>query len=176
MEKQFICLANSNKSMGRCLAGIEVSEPQGQVWIRPVSKTYSGALPIDLVKDIRLLNVVTLDITETCPDGYQVENVFFNTESLRTISSIAPNNELCDNLVTDVPTLFGDTYRSISTEVVSQLNYSILFIKPTTFTAYIREYDGKLFGAFTYRNSQYYLPITDPEFKELYYQNPQIFI
>lgn len=71
-----ICLANSWKHQGRCLAGIH---PETGQWIRPVSDLEDGRIPQRVgsiqVKEIKLLEVWEIPLAETGPDfGFASEN------------------------------------------------------------------------------------------------------
>ncbi|MFF9673891.1 hypothetical protein ACF1GS_19715 [Streptomyces eurythermus] len=74
--KQLICLANSRKHRGRCIAGIDI---KSNTWIRPISsrpghevseseRTYqNGAEP-------RMLDVISMQLLRPRQSGYQREN------------------------------------------------------------------------------------------------------
>ena len=73
---QLICLANSWKRKGRCIAGIEPTTGQ---WIRPVSNLAYGQIPVDAQlidgRDIELLDVIDIPLAEMGPDfGFENEN------------------------------------------------------------------------------------------------------
>ena len=66
MRKLFICLANSRKYSGRCIAGVELyhgadgrlrmveTEQHHPQWIRPISQSEFGALNASDVRHIKL--------------------------------------------------------------------------------------------------------------------------
>lgn len=78
--KRMICLANSRKLNGRCVAGLELSQAgQAMGWIRPVSareheevseyeRQYQDG------SDPRLLDVFSVPLLEPRPKGFQQEN------------------------------------------------------------------------------------------------------
>ena len=73
---QIICLANSWKHKGRCIAGVE---PTTGRWIRPVSNLDDGRIPINFqkvnYKDVGLLDIIEIPIADTGPDfGFESEN------------------------------------------------------------------------------------------------------
>ncbi len=112
MKTQLVCLANSYKEGGRCLAGVELKdgvsliENEKPAWIRPVSKTKHGEIPTYLVPHIKLLDIVELDLFEKVPAGYQSENALFNLASLKIVGTFAAAllPALCNNAQ---PHLFG---------------------------------------------------------------------
>ncbi|MBJ7899635.1 MAG: hypothetical protein GC158_06905 [Cyanobacteria bacterium RI_101] len=70
-----ICLANSYKHQGRCLAGID---PQSGRWVRPFSPSPDGTIPLDdpLIKvdHIELLDLVDIPLNSQNIRGYEEEN------------------------------------------------------------------------------------------------------
>lgn len=72
---KIICLANSYKHHGRCLAGINLNSGE---WIRPVSTLEDGKLPLDdshtKVDRIWLLDIIDIPIDRSQKLGYEVEN------------------------------------------------------------------------------------------------------
>ena len=45
-----VCLANSRKHGGRCVAGKVIGEPGGPYWIRPVSARPDGSLSLGEIR------------------------------------------------------------------------------------------------------------------------------
>lgn len=66
-KKTIICLANSRKYQGRCVAGLEWNGKQPEAWIRPVSGLEKGVLVYERFchnangRDPRLLDFVDID-------------------------------------------------------------------------------------------------------------------
>ncbi len=82
--KRVVCLANSRKLAGRCIAGLEWAPKKGKGdWIRPVSerdgqevseyeRQYSDG------SDPQVLDIIDLPLKERQPDGCQTENWLIN--------------------------------------------------------------------------------------------------
>ena len=113
MITKFICLANSFKEGGRCIAGIELDAQNTPVfekgkpkWIRPVGNTRYGEVPTEIAAPFKLLDIIELDVTESQPQGYQSENVAFDEKSIRICGSFNQEELLtiCDN----VSLIFGN--------------------------------------------------------------------
>ena len=77
--KRMVCLANSRKLKGRCIAGKEFVEQRPGRWIRPVSdreheevseydRQYSDG------SDPRVLDIMDVPLLDPRPKGYQQEN------------------------------------------------------------------------------------------------------
>lgn len=71
-----LCLANSWKSGGRCVAGVRTDDG---TWIRPVSHTEDGELTeaqctLDEGRQVKPLDVVSVYLAEESPRSHQPEN------------------------------------------------------------------------------------------------------
>lgn len=178
MKTTFICLANSKKYGERCISGIVVEKTNSShlnvlkdnnrpKWIRPISNIQHGEISAALVKDVKILDIVELKITQNCAHGYQSENVFFKPNSLKIASSINPSKNNLNKLIDSThPMIFGNTGKAVSMESINELNYSLMFIKPQNFEIYEKhyEFDKKIRGRFMYNGTHYDLPITDVSF------------
>lgn len=77
--KRIVCLANSRKLHGRCVAGREWAGGRAGPWIRPVSEREGGEVSeyerqYEDGGDPRVLDVIDVPMLEPRPDGYQAEN------------------------------------------------------------------------------------------------------
>lgn len=82
ITKQIVCLANSRKNSGRCIAGKELTNPTG-VWIRPVSARETEEVSLDesQYQDGTYpcaLDVIEIVFQEHRPKNYQQENWLFD--------------------------------------------------------------------------------------------------
>ena len=76
---RIICLANSRKYSGWCIAGKEFSDGHVGRWIRPVSGETTGELTLSDItlpngRVPGLLDVIEVPLREGCPHTYQTEN------------------------------------------------------------------------------------------------------
>ncbi len=78
-KKQIICLANSRKKSGSCIAGLEIRGKQIGAWIRPVSqRQYEEISTADMKltdnSEPKLLDILEIKLLEPRPKSCQTEN------------------------------------------------------------------------------------------------------
>ena len=186
MRKLFVCLANSRKYSGRCIAGIElcyrsdgrlhiVENAQHQPqWIRPISQSDFGELASHWVRHIKLGDLVELEVTEggCLQNSYQSENVYFEKDSLKVVEKLQLTYERLEKLAIRLPTpLFGCRNRAIPIERTSGLYESLTFVKVQKPCLRWRDEIGQRPQErlnFIYNDSEYDLALTDIEFVEKY--------
>lgn len=189
MDKYFICLANSYKHGGRCVAGIEIAfdaegkpaiirHPDGRPrWIRPISKDSDGSISNEIAQDIKLLSVVKLTDAVPCPDKAHVEDTKYSQMECQHGCFIpsADLMELC--LDNKHQAVFYFRGKAIPAVMVERLDYSLMLIKPDKAQAYVDEEreKSKYRMKFTYYGSNYDFPITDPIFLEAFRTKPECY-
>lgn len=77
--KRLVCLANSRKLHGRCVAGREWNGTEAGGWIRPVSARDGGEVSeyerqYEDGSDPQVLDVIDVPVLESQPKEYQTEN------------------------------------------------------------------------------------------------------
>ena len=86
IQKQIVCLANSRKPSGRCIAGREWSETEGAgAWVRPVSERDGQEVSeyerqYEDGADPRLLDIIDVPLLEARPEDWQTENWLLDPE------------------------------------------------------------------------------------------------
>lgn len=183
MKTQFICLANSFKEGGRCLAGIEIDNSTPKLvneqpkWIRPVCNNEFGGIPASLVMHISILDIVEIDVIDYSDiDSHQRENALFDEDSIEIVGRYDVNRieKLCD----DRPLIFGSKGKAVHYENIGSLDHSLMLIKIFYFEIVQRtdEYDQnrtQMRLKFSYKTNIYDLPITDPIFLDRIRYEPQ---
>jgi len=180
---RFVCLANSFKEGGRCLAGIELDnnnnpklENGRPKWVRPICNTIHGEVHTFLVAHVHLLDIIEVDVTGyPLEKSHQSENVLFRETSINILGRFAAHGlgELCDKR----KMIFGNTGKALSEEAIGALSFSLMLISVDRFEVVEKMYAEKaermkLRLVFTYKGIEYDLPITDPIFIHNYQRDP----
>lgn len=162
---EILCLAYSWKKGGHCVAGLRTD---GGGWIRPVSQNTHGELSTSQCtmnngKQIALLDLVRISFKEYKPKSFQKENWLvgslpFQFVERKTIDKITP---FLDNHLESSDVLFGSDDKSIRSDdpVLNSLKSSLSLVKVRDLRI-IRDEKGKIRGLFSYKRSNYNLPIT----------------
>ena len=84
--KRIVCLANSKKWHGRCIAGREIVAGRPANWIRPVSdrekqEVSESERQYQDGSDPMLLDVLDITLLEHCPEDHQQENWLLDPRS-----------------------------------------------------------------------------------------------
>jgi hypothetical protein len=183
MPVRFVCLANSYKEGGRCVAGIALDHRNNPVflqsgfpkWLRPISDTEHGEIHEDIVSHIHLLDIIEIDILAYTGRGYQSENATFQEDSIRIVGTFDPGK--LDAVCEERPLLFGNKGKAIHLDRIHLLHHSLSLVRATHFE--VNEYTTedepdrkKIRLSFAYKGVQYDFPITDPVFRHNYRDDP----
>jgi hypothetical protein len=184
MPTRIVCLANSFKEGGRCLAGIELDNQNNPVivngrprWIRPICNTLHGEVPNHIAEPFQILDIIDLKITGHHPQGFQAENVRFNENNIRHVGRF--NRNLLANLCDNRNLIFGNRGKAVPQEKIDNLYHSLLLISVTEFETIQKIYEDspdrpKTRLVFDYNGNRYDFPVTDPVFLNRYHRNPDI--
>jgi len=177
-----ICLANSRKPGGRCVAGKAVQNNKLGGWIRPVSARSGGELS-DSDRQFNggvepaLLDVIDISMLNKASHAYQPENHTINDRAYwRRVRKASFNEALSavDPQQADLwGTSFGSSYSGINDRVpvatAPSFNYSLRLIEVDDLRIHVSAEGAafnnparKLRGHFTYSHHHYALSITDP--------------
>ena len=133
MSVDFLCLANSRKGGGRCVAGLV----PGRGWVRPVPNASGSAVPTARSKHFGLLDVVTADLASPVPLKSQPENVILGPEGFSKTTGHDPlslRSEL-EALIGKEPDLLfrGRSDRIAEAEIDDEpIKNSLVVVEPKT--------------------------------------------
>ncbi len=180
--KQIVCLANSRKYRGRCIAGKEVAaDDKSGAWVRPVSARPTGELNSFERQyrdrgEPRVLDVIDVPVLAPQPEGYQRENWLLNESRFWTKVSRVTREGL-DTLVDPVAPLWNNGFSSgtgrndrIPLRLAEGLESSLRFIHVDWLELAVTK--GKLAGRFRFGQVEYWLSVTDPDFEHMYQSKP----
>jgi hypothetical protein len=178
MSVRFVCLANSYKEGGRCIAGIVLDRYSNPIienglpkWIRPVSDIGHGEIPKEWVSNINILDIVEIEPSAYVGEGYQSENATFLEDSI-LVTGIFDHTKLA-GLWENRPYLFGTPGKAINIKYINRLDHSLTLVRTVDFEVLENPSDDnpakkKIRLSFTYNNNEYNLPVTDPVFLHSY--------
>jgi ATP-dependent DNA helicase RecQ len=181
--KDIICLANSRKYAGHCIAGKEIAGNQIGGWIRPVSSRDCGELTRKHIvmpsgRTPGLLDIISVPLKKHCPQSCQTENFGIDESQGWITKGVFPISEvsrLCD----DIDHLWINGYHSYSglndrvplNRADAELFSSLLLIKPERLIFTVAEGSKllkKVRAKFDYRGETYWLTVTDPLIEDRY--------
>lgn len=186
---QMVCLANSRKYGGRCVAGKEITEDGKSAgrWLRPVSQEDWGTLSMRCIalQDgamPNLLDIVTVPIQGPDPRHCQQENAVADPTRAWRRKGRLPIDRLPE-LVDDVEALWINGYDSryglndrIPQDVAeTRVRSSLLLIQPAELRICVEEFVNsplKVRARFHFKNVEYGLTVTDPLVEFAYSQKP----
>ncbi len=189
--KRIVCLANSRKLTGRCIAGLEWSEEQviGS-WVRPVSarenqevseyeRQYSNG------NDPRVLDIINIPVIGPQPKDHQSENWLLNPDYYWEKVGEFSRSALSE-LVAPIAPLWIDgqsTYHGqndkVSLESIGSVADSLRLIHVGRLDLAVFN-PGEAFGTpkrrvqgqFTHGGTEYKLWVTDPQYERAYLAKP----
>ena len=174
-EFEVVCLANSRKKPGRCIAGIRTD---GQGWVRPVSPTeLNGALTysercLNTNSEPQILDVIRFSCDRHHPKPHHPEDWIITSTKWRLVRPASADYiALLRDLLIAGPTLFGDTGNRLPTtqfEAQPALS-SLALVEPTDLLWNVNianNGERKIRAEFSLGNTNYSLPLTDPLYEQ----------
>lgn len=170
--QEVLCLANSTKHGGRCVAGLRTD---GGGWVRPVSSAPDGTLQTHhyRLRDGRyagVLDILNIPLREPRPEPHQPENWVVGPGGWEFVSHPVPSDawRLLAPALIPGPTLLGDTSDRISFDTFSDAPgvASLALVPPEGLHWQIQNspHSGKrqVRAVFQLGGADYDLPLTDP--------------
>lgn len=189
--KRIVCLANSRKLSGRCIAGRVWNEELGVgQWVRPVSAREKQEVSFyerqyQDGSDPQVLDIIDIPVLQSRPDGYQTENWLLDPDYYWEKAGKLTPFDLSE-LVDPVAALWIDgqsTYHGqndkISLESADSVSDSLRLVHVERLTLSVFK-PGEAFGnskrrvqgRFPHADKEYQLWITDPEIERAYLAKP----
>ncbi len=168
----FICLANSTKEGGRCIAGLRTD---GKGWVRLVStldggplfhrhyKLGDGSVP-------EIYNVISVELEKHVPLPHHPENWLIAPTCWQLVKKCvgAQQREFIEQYVHNGPDLLGDDRDAVNVSELTNkpILSSLQLVRPIDLRWIVEESQGKCKVRTSFRvgATQYNLPFTDPEF------------
>ncbi len=179
---EIVCLANSRKISGRCIAGKIIAANK---WIRPVSNRESeeiseeeqryknGEMP-------KLLDIISIPVKNLKPTRHQKENYLIDDRYYW--EKTGQYAERLESLLDSPEDLWGtgcSSYQGIndrmSEEICAEYSESLYLVKPQSLSIIVHvegeEFDNakrKVRAQFKYNDTIYIFPVTDPVVESKY--------
>lgn len=190
-EKRILCLANSRKLSGRCIAGKEILG-NGEIggWVRPVSARESEEVSewerqYEDGSDPRLLDVIDVRLLKASPKSYQQENWLLDPEYYwekvrsATATELSQYVDTADSLWIDGYSTVNGNNDRIPLEQASSITDSLRLVKVENLELQVSQpriefgsYRRSAQGRFRHNGVDYWLRVTDPVYERQYLRQP----
>jgi hypothetical protein len=179
--KKILCLANSRKHAGRCIAGIEITGGGFGDWIRPISARSSHELSeeergYENGQDPKVLDVISVPLSSPHASVYQTENHIIDPNYYWTKRRTATWTEVLGAVETIEGPLWINGHSTsigqndrVPENVANTLDRSLYLIKPESLSIIVAV-EGEAYGnpkrklraEFRHNNFDYTFAVTDP--------------
>jgi hypothetical protein len=188
--KSIVCLANSRKLNGRCVAGREVVGGQPAGWIRPVSGRPSQEVSeyerqYDDGSDPRVLDIIDVPLLRPDPKMYQQENwrldpkIYWVRTGRATWKQLGRLVEPNTSLWTNGCSTYHGRNDVVPVATANTLSSSLTLIRVSKVQLVVFS-PGEAFGnpkrrvqaRFSLASTEYRLWVTDPDYERRYLARP----
>ncbi len=179
MTKRIVCLANSRKLSGRCIAGRELIDDFPGDWIRPISTHMNPEIPerkcqYEDGSDLRLLDIVDISLQKHHPRDHQRENWLLDPQDGWIKVDEYSWNDL-QKLSETGGTLWRNGYHKYNDRIplreTRELTSSLKLIHVDKLSLRVftfRDSGPRVRGQFHFGDNYYALRVTDPDIEEVY--------
>lgn len=175
-SKRIVCLANSRKLSGRCIAGREISGNAIGDWVRLVSSRVNEEISLEERRfedgsEPALLDVLEIPMIEPRPHSCQAENHLIDDKYYWTKVDEFSKSKL-RGLTENPPELWSNDHHSyngindrIPESEADSLSSSLVLIEPEQLVVCVERGLKKLQvrAMFRFRGKRYKLTVTDPD-------------
>lgn len=188
--KRIVCLANSRKLNGRCVAGMEFTKDSGGAWIRPVSDREHGEVSeyerqYQNGSDPRILDIVDVPLISPRPKGCQQENWLLDPDEYWVkIGTVTWNDlgrlaEPAEALWINGNSTYNGLNDKVSLSLANGLDSSLRLVHVNRVTLSVFK-PGEAFGnpkrrvqgRFRHHGTEYHLWVTDPQYERTFLGKP----
>lgn len=174
MDKYMLCLANSYKHGGRCIAGVEVvlidnkfrivrDANNSPKWVRPISHNFAGEVPNEHARFINVLSIIKITGIEYAGMYSHSEDVYY--QSLSVHSNVRPSHSVLNGCLDNFhSTIFGNKGKALTPDCFQRGDYSVMLVRAVNPEVYVdtRFENPKPRMKFIHNGNNYDFPITDP--------------
>lgn len=184
--KTIVCLANSRKHSGRCIAGIEIISGSVAAWVRPVSDR-TGSEVSEREREYQdgsdpdVLDIIKVPLVEPKPTDFHSENWLLDPEyywekvGTASWADLAQLADSPDFLWINGSSTYHGLNDRVSLEHTADLTDSLALIRAERLRLTVHV-PGALFGdhkrvvraQFAYAGVDYCLRVTDPRYERAY--------
>lgn len=175
-QLEFICLANSRREGGRCIAGIRTGD--SPTWVRPIP-TGNGPVQTGSCRGFEPLDVVAVEVRGPVPDRFQPENWELVNDRIRRIRrlSLPEAQRLLRAVRVGGPNLLGNTSDRIPMREfeAKPATESLAVLTPEAIEWRV---ESRVTGSrrvradFTLGGARHSLPVTDPVWESKFASTP----
>jgi hypothetical protein len=192
--KTIVCLANSRKLAGRCVAGKEWDGRHMGDWCRPVSGRDRGELTAErwysrTWRDPQLLDLIEVSLLGPRPSGFQTENHLVDSSvRWKYAGRVSPHNLLPAIDRPDGPlwangvSTASGVNDKVPAAVAERQRNSLVLVQPKLLTLTINTEGAdagnprrRVRGHFSLGGSEYALSVTDPIVEKPFLSKPEGF-
>lgn len=191
-KKTIVCLANSRKMSGRCVAGKVYDDGHFGEWVRPVSEREHEEISerdrrYRNGRQAELLDIVTIPMKEATPRDYQAENHLIDDGCYWTLAGRIWLEQLAHMVDEHIGELWVNRYSSlhgrndrVPLEEAAAYDYSLALIQPeelvVSASAESASYGNptpKVRARFWWNGTRYALRVTDPTVERMALSDPE---
>lgn len=177
-SKTILCLANSWKMSGRCVAGRELTHAGFGTWVRPISDRADEELShhdraYENGQDVQVLDVVTVALLQGRPHAHQTENhiidasTYWRCERRASWQELQAALQTPATLWTNQSSSFNGIHDRVPESTLAGLGGSLVLIRPTSLVVSVApegagQQKRKVRASFSYNSHSYRIAVTDP--------------
>lgn len=178
VSKTIVCLANSFRPGGSCVAGMEIANGQFVSWVRPISNRQNQAISdhektYDDGTSLAMLDLVEIHFDAHQPEHHQTENwLITNGVRWRKVGQATPDQMAGAVLPANTPlwrpaqSTYTGRHDQVSGEVAHAFDWSLALIQPEAANVDVsfNPFSGnnEVWVSFSWAGTPHKIKLTDP--------------